>query len=403
MSTVDGSSPEDAPIKISGTDPPSPKGDRHDRRPSWRSYLGIRRISAIYLWLVFIVLFGVIAPDTFLTSTTFKLVFSQGVITCVLALAFLVPLAAGEYDLAIGAIMSLAIAITVYLDIHTGMPPFLGAVIAVAACALTGFVSGFIVVRLRVNSFIATLGVSQVLLAVVLLISNNQQLVANFPNSWTNLGNSDVLGVPIDVFYLLGIALVLWYVFEFTRVGRYLFATGGNANAARLSGVRTDRMVWGSLVVSGTISGIAGVIFSMQTGVFASSTGPGYLFPAVAAVFLGASQLSRRPNVWGTLIAYFALAFGIQGLVLAASGAAVWSQPLFQGISLIVAVALASRPVVAKLKASRAAPATAATDAPSAPVPGNPPWVPKSAEERLCRSGAYRRRSPVPSPSTPLT
>lgn len=370
MSTVDGSSPEDAPIKISGTDPPSPKGDRHDRRPSWRSYLGIRRISAIYLWLVFIVLFAVIAPDTFLTSTTFKLVFSQGVITCVLALAFLVPLAAGEYDLAIGAIMSLAIAITVYLDIHTGMPPFLGAVIAVAACALTGFVSGFIVVRLRVNSFIATLGVSQVLLAVVLLISNNQQLVANFPNSWTNLGNSDVLGVPIDVFYLLGIALVLWYVFEFTRVGRYLFATGGNANAARLSGVRTDRMVWGSLVVSGTISGIAGVIFSMQTGVFASSTGPGYLFPAVAAVFLGASQLSRRPNVWGTLIAYFALAFGIQGLVLAASGAAVWSQPLFQGISLIVAVALASRPVVAKLKASRAAPATAATDAPSAPVPG---------------------------------
>jgi ribose transport system permease protein len=92
----------------------------------------------------------------------------------------------------------------------------------------------------------------------------------------------------------------------------------------------------------------------MQDGIFSSSIGPGYLFPAVAAVFLGASQLSRRPNVWGTLIAYFALAFGIQGLVLSASSASVWSQPLFQGVSLIIAVALASRPAMRKLRAVQA-------------------------------------------------
>jgi len=92
----------------------------------------------------------------------------------------------------------------------------------------------------------------------------------------------------------------------------------------------------------------------MQSPVFSSSVGPGYLFPAVAAVFLGASQLSQRPNVWGTLIAYFALAFGIQGLALSASSASVWSQPMFQGVSLIIAVAVASRPVLRKLRSSRA-------------------------------------------------
>ena len=84
-------------------------------------------------------------------------------------------------------------------------------------------------------------------------------------------------------------------------------------------------------------------MYSMQNGLFVSTIGPGYLFPAVAAVFLGASQLSRRPNVWGTLIAYFALAFGVQGLALTATSVSAWSQPLFQGVSLIVAVALASR------------------------------------------------------------
>ena len=98
------------------------------------------------------------------------------------------------------------------------------------------------------------------------------------------------------------------------------------------------------------IAGIAGVVFSMQSGLFSTSIGPGYLFPAVAAVFLGASQLSQRPNVWGTLIAYFALAFGIQGLALSAASASVWSQPVFQGVSLIIAVAVASRPVMRKLR-----------------------------------------------------
>lgn len=319
----------------------------------WVARLGITRLSAVYLWVFFIVLFGIITPSTFLTDTTFRLVFSSGVVTCLLALAFLVPLAAGVYDLSIGGLMALSLALSVYLELHSGLPPVLGAVIGIAACMVVGFFNGFIVVRLRVNSFIATLGTSQVLLAICLLVSNNQQLAATFPNSWSNIGNNNIFGIPIVVAILLVVAFILWYVLEFTRVGRYLFATGGNADAARLSGVRTNRMIWGSFVASGFIAALAGIIYSMQTGLFSADTGPGYLFPAVAAVFLGASQLSQRPNVWGTLIAYFALAFGIQGLVLSASAAATWSQPLFQGVSLIVAVAIASRPALRKLREVR--------------------------------------------------
>jgi ribose transport system permease protein len=320
------------------------------RRPVWVGRLGVKRLSAVYLWVFFIILFGVLAPDTFLTETTFRLVFRSGVITCVLALAFLVPLTAGAYDLSVGAVMSLALGLMVYLSIHTGIPVGVAALLVVAVSAACGAVSGFIIVRLHVNSFIATLGVSQLLLGAVLLLSNNTQLVGRLPQSWSDLGNNDLLGIPIVVYFLLALSLVLWYVLEFTRLGRYLFATGGNADAARLAGVPTDRVVWGVFIASATIAGMAGVIFSMQTGLYSSSIGPGYLFPAVAAVFLGASQLSQRPNVWGTLIAYFALAFGIQGLVLSASSASVWSQPLFQGVSLIIAVALASRPVLRKLR-----------------------------------------------------
>ncbi len=321
--------------------------------PAWVELLGVKRLSALYLWVFFIILFAIITPDTFLTETTFRLVFRSGVITCVLALAFLVPLTAGAYDLSIGAVMSLALGLMVYLSIHTGIPTPVAALLVIAICAACGAVSGFIIVRLHVNSFIATLGVSQLLLGAVLLLSNNTQLVGQLPQSWSNLGNNDLLGIPIVVFFLLALALVLWYVLEFTRIGRYLFATGGNPDAARLAGVPTGRVIWLAFIASGTIAGLAGVIFSMQSGLYSSSIGPGYLFPAVAAVFLGASQLSQRPNVWGTLIAYFALAFGIQGLVLSASSASVWSQPLFQGLSLIIAVALASRPAVRNLREAR--------------------------------------------------
>jgi ribose transport system permease protein len=129
-------------------------------------------------------------------------------------------------------------------------------------------------------------------------------------------------------------------------------------------------MTWGALAASGAIAGIAGVIYNMRVGTFDATVGPGYLFPAVTAVFLGASQLSQRPNVWGTLIAYFALAFGIQGLALVSSSAAVWTQPLFQGVALILAVAMTQLPAVRRRP--RAAHQTAATPRPvSVPVEGS--------------------------------
>lgn len=308
------------------------------------SSIGPKRLSAVYLLIFFLILFRIIAPGTFLTTTTIQLVLGEGVVTCLVALAFLMPLAAGSYDLSVGAMLGFALVISTWISIHSGLPAIPGAIVAVLACMAVGAINGFIIVKVRVNSLITTLAASQILAAAALLLSGNEQLVGQFAPKWSEIGNGKaILGIPNDFIFLLVIAVVLWFVLEHTPVGRYLLATGGNSEAARLSGVPVDRMIWGSMIAAGFLAGLAGIVYSMRTGVFNASTGPGYLFPAITAVFLGASQFSQRPNIWGTLIAYFALAFGVQGIRLSAEAASVWINPAFQGVALIVAVAIASR------------------------------------------------------------
>jgi len=338
------------------------------------------RATALYLWLLFTVAFT-FADDQYLTATTWRLVFSEGVVTAVLALAFLIPLVASTFDLSIGAVMGLSLVIVNWLGLNTGMPAGIAALAAIAACAAVGFVSGFIVVRLGVNSFVATLGVSQLVTGVVLYVSDNRQMTGAFSDLYKDFGREQYFGVPVIVVYLLVLAGVAWFVLEQTPLGRRLHATGANAEAARLAGVPTHRLIWGSLVMSGAMAGLAGVLFSMKTGTFSTSIGPGYLFPAVAAVFFGTSQFSGRPNVWGTVIAYFALAFGIKGLQLVAGPGTVWIGPVFEGTALVLAVALAARQGAVRLRRAPDEPsAPADTPAARSPEDGARPAEPVPAQ-----------------------
>jgi len=328
---------------------------------------GLQKASALYLLGFIFVLFGLWIPDTFLTETTFKLVLADQVVIAILGLALLIPLTAGAFDLSVGTMLAFSLVIVSWFEANTGANAVISCLIALGACAVAGFLSGLLIVRFHVNSFIATLGMSQVLAAATLLISENKQIVGVFSDDFLDFGRREVLGIPIVVYYLVVLALILWYVMEATPLGRHLFAAGANPEAARLSGVPTGRLVWGSLVASAVVAGIGGIVYGAKIGSFSNTFGPPLLFPAFAAVFLGSTQFKSRANVWGTILAVYTLAFGVKGLQLAFAGGVYWITPLFNGLALIIAVALASRRVAAtrRRKSLEAEPAAGEPDASS--------------------------------------
>ncbi len=356
---------------------------RRTRLPS----LGLDRLSGVYLWVAFIITFGVWTPQLFLSIATVHSIASQQAIIGMLGMAVLVPLVCGSYDLSVGATVNLSCVLAASLQVNQHLGMWAAIACALLVSVLIGAVNGFLVVVLKMNSFIATLGMATVVAAVQEIATNNTQPSPPVGKVWTDLAQLPVAGFQIVFVYLIVLVVIVWWVLEHTPVGRYLYAIGGNREAARLSGVRVGKWTWLSLIVSGSISGIAGVLYSSQNGP-SLTFGAALLLPAFAAAFLGATQLyPGRFNVWGTVLAVYVLATGVQGLQFVTG--VQWLSDMFNGVALLAAVGFAvarqsrgtktrttwrgsNKPKSAE-PLSQPVPDTLSTDVPGVVVPGDHP------------------------------
>jgi ribose/xylose/arabinose/galactoside ABC-type transport system permease subunit len=304
-----------------------------------RRAMAFRNTAALYLLVFMVVVFALWIPNTFLTAGTWRSLLSNGAITCLVAVGLVVPIAAGVIDLAIGAEVGLG-AILVARLLVGSVPLPLAVALSLVAGAAVGVFSWLMITRARIPSFIATLGVGSLLTAAISWISSSQQIV-NLPPAFAQLGTGQLFGLSYPFYIMIVVALVLWYVLERTPVGRRIYATGGNPDAARLSGIRTSRVILGALVTSGVVAGGAGLLLTSQLSAGDPTVGPGFLLPVIAAVFLGSTQFrGGRFNIWGTVVAAYVLAVGVKGLQLA--GLPIWIPDLFNGAALLLAVGLAA-------------------------------------------------------------
>jgi ribose transport system permease protein len=302
-------------------------------------HLGFRNIGVVYVWLAIIVVFSIWAPDTFPRWQTVQTVLNQNAIAGLVALALVVPLSARVFDLSVGSALGLCNVIVAWLLVDQGMPLGLAIALTVGAGFLIGLINGIVVISGRIDSFIATLATGSLMAAATSLVSNDQAIIGpHLTGGFGKIATSDIGGIATPVWLMLAVATALWGLLNYTVTGRRIYATGFNEAGARLTGIRTRRLGFGSLLVSGTVAGVGGVLLASQVSSGSPDIGPPYLLDAFAAAFLGATQLGGRFNAWGTVISVLLLGTGKAGLVLV--GAPVWSSSMFTGVVLLIALLL---------------------------------------------------------------
>lgn len=305
------------------------------RLGSWTERYGL------VLLLGALVVFFAINPTTsesFLSAPNLRALVGNQTVTAIVALAAIVPLTAGQFDVSIGATLGLSSVLIAKLVTEEGQSLWVALLIAVLVGALIGSILGVVIATLNVNSFIVSLGMATLLGGAVTWYSNSETLVG-IPQSMLDFGNQNLFGIPRPVWLLAVIALGLTFAMRYTIFGRHLLWIGENRRAAELIGVNTRQRIMLAFVASGSLSAIAGAVLLARTGSASAQTGSSYTLAALAAAFLGATAITPgRFNVLGTMVGVLFVGVAVNGFTL--MGAADWVEPVFNGAMVIAAVSL---------------------------------------------------------------
>lgn len=297
---------------------------------------------ALVVLLLGVMAFFAIHPatsGTFLTTANLQVVLGTQGVLAIVALGALLPLIANQWDLSVGAVAGLS-AVSVAYMFGQGYPLWQVLIAAVGTGCAAGLVNAVLVTRVGTSAVITTLGVAGVIAGVITQITGGQAQVANIPAAFRSFGSGEFLGLPRVFCVMVLVALVIYYLLGHTPYGRYLYAFGSNAEAARLVGLRTTLLLGSTFVIASVLCAIGGVLLVARSGGADPRIGDSLTMSALAAAFLSAASIKPgRYNVGGLLVAMFLLAFLNSGLNLA--GAPPYVSQYVNGVALIVGVALA--------------------------------------------------------------
>jgi ribose transport system permease protein len=215
------------------------------------------------------------------------------------------------------------------------------AILVVMLCgALAGLVNGVLVEVAQIDSFIATLGTGTILYALALWLSGGRQVMGHLAPGFIDVNALAPLGIPMPAVYVIVFAAALWVVTERLPLGRQIYAIGANEKAAALNGIPVRAYVISVFVGSGLVAGFTGCVLASKLQIGQANVGLDYLLPALVGAFLGTTTIKPgRVNVLGTIVGVMILAIGISGIQQL--GGEFFIEPLFNGTTLVVAIALA--------------------------------------------------------------
>ena len=300
----------------------------------------VQAYSILVAWAFLILVFTLLLPDTFLTIQNFTAIANSKTATVLLTLGLIFALAAGEFDLSIGAALSLGAAIPAWLYDVYGTPVLIGILVALMAAALMGALNALLSVRYSIPSLVVTLGTGTAVIGLVAGIVGNSTISIR-GDWWNEVLTHRTFGLYTSFWIVMLIALIIWYILQQTPIGRHLYFVGQGREVARLAGIRVNAYRYAALITSATLGCLAGAFLLGNTGAIQARIGQFFILAAFAAAFLGSTAIvPGRFNAWGTVVAVYFIETGITGLQLL--GLQAWVSDVFYGTALVVGVLVAT-------------------------------------------------------------
>ncbi|QIQ21548.1 ribose ABC transporter permease [Zophobihabitans entericus] len=288
--------------------------------------------------LVLIIFVSCLSSNFFTINNLFNIL-QQTSINAIIAVGMTLVILTSGIDLTVGALFALTGAIAASI-VGYDLSPFLAIAAALGLGAVLGVCTGTIVAKGKLQAFIATLVMMLILRGVTMVYTQGSPVTLGMSDNaelfeWIGFGR--ILGVPVPIWIMALVFLFTWYLLKYTRLGRYIYALGGNEAATRLSGINVDRVKITVYAISGLLCALASTIEVARLSSAQPNAGMGYEMDAIAAVVLGGTSMSGgRGKIIGTLIGALILGFLNNGLNLL--GVDAYYQMIVKGAVILLAV-----------------------------------------------------------------
>lgn len=306
-----------------------------------KAVAGGKQYALYAAFIGLVILFSVSSP-VFFSQDNFLNIGRQTALVTIMAVGMTFVIIAGEIDLSVASVLALSGMTSAWAMANVSDGILVGAIVALATGAAVGFVNGTLTTYAAVPSFLVTLGMLGIARGAALLMTDTRPIVVDNPNVWAWFGEGYIYGIPSPIFWTVIALAVGFLLLHMTSFGRRVYASGGNATAARYSGVNVRRVKIFTFVLTGTLAGFAGLILAARSHAARPDIAQGLELDVIAAVILGGTSLfGGKGLIIGTLLG--SLMIGVLNNGLTLLGVSSPAQLIVKGVIIIAAVALTRR------------------------------------------------------------
>lgn len=296
----------------------------------------IRRYGILFGLIGLITGFSILS-ERFFTISNMLIVMRQTSIVAFLAVGMSFVIIGAGIDLSVGSVLAFSGAVGAGVMQNGGI--FFGILAGLALGTALGTFNGIVITKLKIPAFIATLAMMAIARGGTLVYTDGRP-ITGLPSSFAFLGRGYVGNVPFPIILMLIIFILAYIILKLTRFGRYVYATGGNINAARASGIKVGNVIISTFAISGFLSGLTGMVLASRLNSAQPTAGMGYELDAIAAVVLGGTNLfGGEGELWGTLVGAFIMGILNNGLNML--NVSSFYQQVVKGIVILIAVTVA--------------------------------------------------------------